>query len=338
MNGGESFANYDIIHKYTKNDLLKLRRKEFHILKDRYRRSFTEIDNRWTFKLTLKSFDNISNSKARGTYNIQNNFVIDFYLSPKYPFVAPLVLMKPNNIVESPVNLLVSKWLFQAAQKFCTSTRPSIHVLNLIENIDAIKKLFERKEKFIYPELSKQENEYLLKKYNDVNLPEIVKKDQTIVYEYLQRMALPEYKKMQSKRSRLPAWKQKQDILVSIRKNQLIILKGETGCGKSTQVPQFIFDEWIESFQSNKKHCEIICTQPRRLSALGVANRVADERIEKVGHTVGYQIRFDHCISENTRLTFCTMGVLLNRIQREPNLDSVTHIIVDEVHERSAEG
>lgn len=228
--------------------------------------------------------------------------------------------------------------MFQEARKFCRSTCPTVHVLNLLENVHKVETFFERHEQFIYPEIPNQQNEHPSKNESDSILPEIVKRDKTIVYEYRQRMELPEYKKMQQIRSRLPACKQKQDLLNSIRDNQLIILKGETGCGKSTQVPQFIFDEWIESFQSNMKHCEIICTQPRRISALGIANRVAYERLEKVGQTVGYQIRFDHRISENTRLTFCTMGVLLKRIQREPNLDSVTHIVVDEVHERSAEG
>lgn len=85
------------------------------------------------------------------------------------------------------------------------------------------------------------------------------------------------------------------------------------------------------------KHVEIICTQPRRLSAIGVAERVADERNERIGNTVGYQIRLENKISSSTRLTFCTTGILLRRLQSDPMLESVSHIIVDEVHERSEE-
>lgn len=104
------------------------------------------------------------------------------------------------------------------------------------------------------------------------------------------------------------------------------------------QVPQFILDDWIlNRTKENENHVEIICTQPRRISAIGVAERVAAERDERVGQTVGYQIRLESKMSSNTRLTFCTTGILLQRLSGDPNLTSVTHIIVDEVHERSAE-
>jgi ATP-dependent RNA helicase DHX57 len=107
-------------------------------------------------------------------------------------------------------------------------------------------------------------------------------------------------------------------------------------------VPQFLLDEWLlDASQSDNKskmrHVEIICTQPRRISAIGVAERVADERNEKVGNTVGYQIRLENKISSSTRLTFCTTGILLRRLTSDPLLQSVTHVLVDEVHERSEE-
>lgn len=119
------------------------------------------------------------------------------------------------------------------------------------------------------------------------------------------------------------------------------MISGETGCGKSTQVPQFILDNWLfqaSKLDSNKiPHVEIVCTQPRRLSAIGVAERVADERTERVGQTVGYQIRLENKISSTTRLTFCTTGILLRRLTADPLLSTVSHVIVDEVHERSEE-
>lgn len=84
-------------------------------------------------------------------------------------------------------------------------------------------------------------------------------------------------------------------------------------------------------------HVEIVCTQPRRISAIGVAERVAAERDEKIGNTVGYQIRLESKVSNYTRLIFCTTGILLQRLSSDPQLKNVTHIIIDEVHERSAE-
>lgn len=86
-----------------------------------------------------------------------------------------------------------------------------------------------------------------------------------------------------------------------------------------------------------KEHTNIICTQPRRISAVGVAERVARERDERIGSTVGYQIRLESKISSKTRLNFCTTGILLQQLSVNPELLNVTHVIVDEVHERSAE-
>lgn len=103
------------------------------------------------------------------------------------------------------------------------------------------------------------------------------------------------------------------------------------------QVPQFLLDDWILNRSESKEHVNIICTQPRRISAIGVAERVAAERDERIGETIGYQIRLESKISNKTRLTFCTIGILLQRLSANPELIDTTHIIVDEVHERSAE-
>ena len=82
--------------------------------------------------------------------------------------------------------------------------------------------------------------------------------------------------------------------------------------------------------------CSIICTQPRRISAIGVAERVADEMCETpVGSgLVGYQIRLERRASDATRLLYCTNGILLRRLQVDPMLTGVSHIVLDEVHER----
>ena len=87
-------------------------------------------------------------------------------------------------------------------------------------------------------------------------------------------------------------------ILETLKHCQVVVISGMTGCGKSTQVPQYILDEWLQQGAKKGKHggggaghCNIVCTQPRRISAIGVAERVAAERNERAGNTVGYQIR-----------------------------------------------
>ena len=89
------------------------------------------------------------------------------------------------------------------------------------------------------------------------------------------------------------------------------VIEGETGSGKTTQVAQYILEEAAEKGVG----VHIICTQPRRISAIGVADRVAAERGERVGETVGYSIRGETRASSNTSLLFCTTGVLLRRLE-----------------------
>jgi ATP-dependent RNA helicase DHX36 len=101
---------------------------------------------------------------------------------------------------------------------------------------------------------------------------------------------------------------------------------------KTTQVPQLVLDDFI--LQNKGSEANIIVTQPRRISAIGVSERIASERCEKVGDTCGYSIKLEKKTSRNTRLLLCTTGILLRRLQCDPDLASVSHIFVDEVHER----
>uniref|UniRef100_A0A8C5PP75 Putative ATP-dependent RNA helicase DHX57 n=1 Tax=Leptobrachium leishanense TaxID=445787 RepID=A0A8C5PP75_9ANUR len=143
------------------------------------------------------------------------------------------------------------------------------------------------------------------------------------------------YQAMLQERLKLPAWEERNTILQLLSKHQVLVVSGMTGCGKTTQIPQFILDSSLQGSSSNVFN--IICTQPRRISAITVAERVAQERTERVGLSVGYQIRLESVKSDATRLLYCTTGVLLRRLEGDGALLGVTHVFVDEVHERTEE-
>ncbi|XP_029941306.1 3'-5' RNA helicase YTHDC2 isoform X2 [Salarias fasciatus] len=132
-------------------------------------------------------------------------------------------------------------------------------------------------------------------------------------------------------RRSLPVFEHQEDIVQLIRDNRVVLVVGETGSGKTTQIPQFLLDDCSRRGEA----CRIFCTQPRRLAAIAVAERVAAERGESLGQTVAYHIRLESRVSPKTLLTFCTSGVFLRSLMSGDNiLTSVTHVIVDEVHER----
>ncbi|KAI0691979.1 P-loop containing nucleoside triphosphate hydrolase protein [Cytidiella melzeri] len=144
----------------------------------------------------------------------------------------------------------------------------------------------------------------------------------------------PAYEKMLFARQKLPAFAAKDTFLATLEKNRCVVVVGETGCGKTTQLPQFILDSLIQV--NRGASASIIITQPRRLSAIGVAARVSSERLDD--DSVGYAIRGESKQSSLTKLLFCTTGVVLRRLGSGDKLTDVTHVIVDEVHERSVDG
>lgn len=159
------------------------------------------------------------------------------------------------------------------------------------------------------------------------------KLSQKLLQEWNRIKESKKYRDIYEKRRTLPAQLMKDDILRMIQSQQVTVLSGSTGCGKSTQTPQFVLDSCIESGIGSS--CSILCTQPRRLAAIAVAERVAEERTERIGDTVGYSIRLESKRSKRTRLLFCTTGVVLRYLESSPDLKGISHIIVDEVHERS---
>ncbi|WWC86426.1 uncharacterized protein L201_001303 [Kwoniella dendrophila CBS 6074] len=153
----------------------------------------------------------------------------------------------------------------------------------------------------------------------------------------------PKLESMRNQRNALPVTSRATEILAKIEVNDVTIVMAATGSGKTTQIPQLLFDDYINRGQGAK--CNIVCTQPRRLAAMSVAERIADERGQSLGKEIGYQVRFDVKLPQpNGSITFCTTGIFLKRMQSalgttaDPNavarMDEVTHIVVDEVHER----
>ncbi|XP_053984134.1 probable ATP-dependent RNA helicase spindle-E [Hylaeus volcanicus] len=122
----------------------------------------------------------------------------------------------------------------------------------------------------------------------------------------------------------------KDEIVSMIETNSVVVIQGPTGCGKTTQVPQYI----LESCYKKRQHCNIIVTQPRRIAAISIARRVCLERDWPLGTLVGYQVGLINETCHDTRLTYCTTGVLLHKLINEKNMLHYTHVVLDEVHER----
>ncbi|KAJ7597041.1 P-loop containing nucleoside triphosphate hydrolase protein [Mycena floridula] len=152
----------------------------------------------------------------------------------------------------------------------------------------------------------------------------------------------PRLATMRETRISLPVFTRSDELLEMIRDNDVVICMAATGSGKTTQIPQIILDAAIEKGEGAT--CNVLCTQPRRLAALSVAARVAKERGENLGKSVGYQVRFENTFAEDHgSITFCTTGVFLKKLQTAlaqvgPGpLDHITHVVVDEVHERDVD-
>lgn len=127
----------------------------------------------------------------------------------------------------------------------------------------------------------------------------------------------------------LPVAQHREQIMEQLAQHQVLIVAGETGSGKTTQLPKMCLAMGLADTQM------IGHTQPRRIAARSVAERVAEEMGETVGDTVGYQVRFTSRVSDETHLKVMTDGILLAEIQHDPNLSNYSVIVVDEAHERS---
>ncbi|XP_008068317.1 probable ATP-dependent RNA helicase DHX35, partial [Carlito syrichta] len=136
---------------------------------------------------------------------------------------------------------------------------------------------------------------------------------------------------IEQQRQKLPVFKLRNHILYLIENYQTVVIVGETGCGKSTQIPQYLAEAgWTAEGRV------VGVTQPRRVAAVTVAGRVAEERGAVLGHEVGYCIRFDDCTDQlATRIKFLTDGMLVREMMVDPLLTNYSAIMLDEAHERT---
>ncbi|PCH34704.1 nucleoside triphosphate hydrolase protein [Wolfiporia cocos MD-104 SS10] len=142
----------------------------------------------------------------------------------------------------------------------------------------------------------------------------------------------PQYKKILEMRKMLPVYAQRNEVLKMFSDNQIVIIVGETGSGKTTLIPQFV----CYSDLPHTKGKLVACTQPRRVAAMSVAKRVADELDVPLGKQVGYSIRFENMTEPGTTfLQYMTDGMLLREAMNDPDLQRYSTIILDEAHERT---
>jgi pre-mRNA-splicing factor ATP-dependent RNA helicase DHX16 len=138
-------------------------------------------------------------------------------------------------------------------------------------------------------------------------------------------------KTIQDTRKSLPIYVYKEQLKEAIRDNQILVVVAETGSGKTTQLTQFAAE--IPEFVAGDKR--LVCTQPRRVAAMSVAQRVSEELNVRLGKEVGYTVRFDSKIGETTKIEYCTEGILVKSLASDPSLDQYSVVILDEAHERS---
>ncbi|CAL8351940.1 unnamed protein product [Lota lota] len=143
--------------------------------------------------------------------------------------------------------------------------------------------------------------------------------------DFRQRQSFGKLAKLRRDQKNLPIYQYRDRIVDLVRQHPVVVVAGDTGCGKSTQVPQYLLSSGFS---------QIACTQPRRIACISLAKRVSFESLNQYGSKVGYQIRFETTRTEATKLSFLTEGLLLRQIQQDPSLAQYQVLIVDEVHER----
>ncbi|XP_018573100.1 probable ATP-dependent RNA helicase DHX34 [Anoplophora glabripennis] len=150
-----------------------------------------------------------------------------------------------------------------------------------------------------------------------------------VYQDFQQKTNFSKLKKLKLAQNDLPIAQYKKEIIDKLRDFRVVLIAGDTGCGKSTQVPQYILEAGYD---------KIVCTQPRRIACVSLAKRVAYETLTDYKNTVGYQIRFEKTKRADTKIIFMTEGLLLRQASEQETLNLYDVIVLDEVHERHLHG
>lgn len=153
-----------------------------------------------------------------------------------------------------------------------------------------------------------------------------------IVVHYLdfrQKEKFSKLRKLRKTQADLPVAKYREEIVAAVQNERVVLVAGDTGCGKSTQIPQYLYQAGFQS---------ICCTQPRRIACISLSKRVAHEMLCEFGSEVGYQIRFERSKNKNTKIVFITEGLLLRQLSTEAALTQYDVVVLDEIHERHLHG
>lgn len=153
-----------------------------------------------------------------------------------------------------------------------------------------------------------------------------------IVTHYLdfkQKERFQKLRKLRRFQASLPIAAYEKEIVEAVKNESILVLAGDTGCGKSTQVPQYLHRAGFD---------KIACTQPRRIACIGLSKRVSHEMLTEYDTHVGYQIRFERQKTLKTKILFITEGLLLRQLSDDENLSNYSVIIIDEIHERNLNG
>ncbi|XP_056634981.1 ATP-dependent RNA helicase DHX30-like isoform X1 [Diorhabda sublineata] len=211
-------------------------------------------------------------------------------------------------------------------------TKGSIPLLNLrqktLENIDKIINVYEEK---MNPHILKCQDSSVIQSKDVLT----VAQEHELHMKSITKKFLGFQKYIAKEKHPLPITAYKEQFIEMLNTNQVIIVKGEPGCGKSTRIPQYVLEAWVREHELSEKTGMIAVTQPRRIAAISLAERVCSERNESVGHIVGYQVRLNSVFRPLTgRILYCTTGILLRHVQSDSSLSEFSHIILDEAHER----
>nr|CAD7611072.1 unnamed protein product [Timema genevievae] len=147
--------------------------------------------------------------------------------------------------------------------------------------------------------------------------------------DFQQREKFTKLRKLRESQANLPVAQYREQIVTSVLKDRVVVIAGDTGCGKSTQVPQYLLKAGFN---------RIACTQPRRIACISLCKRVAYETLNEFGSEVGYQIRFEKSKTQHTKIVFVTEGLLLRQVSTDPTLSGYDVVVLDEVHERHLHG